>query len=205
MELKWIIINEDYLNYLRNEGDERIPHSNYGGYKFKPFLGVLFEHNGFDYVTQISHYQQRHAFIKQDLDFIKIFNVSDGKPIAVVNLNYMFPVAKEFYFDVDYNQMDQVRKFSSESDKDKYVHLLQSELANIKKTSIVGNAELLIKEKYENPSSKLSSRCVDFYHLEEVASKYVQKYSYRTDLSNKSDYSKFNVLLEEPLNKSNQF
>ena len=52
--MEWKIVNEDYLNYLRHN-ETRIPHSNYGEDKYKPFFGILFETNDFYYVTQISH------------------------------------------------------------------------------------------------------------------------------------------------------
>lgn len=42
--IKWITISEKYLSYLRRM-DSRIPHSDYGKNRFKPFFGVLFETN----------------------------------------------------------------------------------------------------------------------------------------------------------------
>ena len=44
--MEWKIVNEDYLNYLRHN-ETRIPHSNYGEDKYKPFFGILFETNDF--------------------------------------------------------------------------------------------------------------------------------------------------------------
>ena len=51
--MKWINVNEKYLNYLRAfEG--RIPRTDYGSDKYKPFFGILFETEDFYYITQVS-------------------------------------------------------------------------------------------------------------------------------------------------------
>jgi protein AbiQ len=57
--MKWINVNEKYLDYLRAvEG--RIPRTDYGLDKYKPFFGILFETEDFYYITQVSHPQPRH-------------------------------------------------------------------------------------------------------------------------------------------------
>ncbi len=38
----WVVVDEKYLNYLRDI-EPKIPYSDYGENKFKPFLGELFE------------------------------------------------------------------------------------------------------------------------------------------------------------------
>lgn len=40
--MEWLVIDEKYLNYFRNK-ESKIPNSNYGNNKFKPFFGILFE------------------------------------------------------------------------------------------------------------------------------------------------------------------
>lgn len=37
--MKWINVNDNYLDFLR-EYENRIPRTNYGNNKYKPFLGV---------------------------------------------------------------------------------------------------------------------------------------------------------------------
>lgn len=49
--MEWLVIDEKYLDYLRQE-DSRIPKSNYGKDKYKPFFGTLFETEEFYYVTR---------------------------------------------------------------------------------------------------------------------------------------------------------
>ena len=48
----WVIVDEKYLDYLRGF-EPRIPHSNYGEAKLKPFFGALFEVD--ELVSQTSH------------------------------------------------------------------------------------------------------------------------------------------------------
>ena len=73
--LKWVSIPEEYLNYLRDNGDKRIPYSDYGKDKYKPFFGVLFTIGNYAYVTQISHPQERHIAMTEQQDV----NYSDLK------------------------------------------------------------------------------------------------------------------------------
>ncbi len=65
--MEWLVIDEEYLNYLRNY-EERIPRSDYGRDKYKPFFGTLFETEEFCYVSQISHVQERHESMKSNVD-----------------------------------------------------------------------------------------------------------------------------------------
>jgi len=52
--MEWLVIDEKYLDYLRII-DSRIPYSDYGENRYKPFFGVLFETEHFCYVTQMAH------------------------------------------------------------------------------------------------------------------------------------------------------
>lgn len=68
----WKIINEDYTDYLRNKYESRIPHTDYGADKFKPFFGELFRINDLVYVTQVTSPKPRHYKLKESIDFYKI-------------------------------------------------------------------------------------------------------------------------------------
>ena len=137
--MKWITISEQYLNYLR-EKEKRIPHSNYGKNHFKPFFGVLFEIGDFVYVTQVSSAKERHKKMKQNLDFYKLYQGKDDKLLAVVNLNYMFPVPKELIENLDYGKMDEYREFISDEEKSQYIAFLKKEMKLINELDI-GDAE----------------------------------------------------------------
>lgn len=68
--MEWLVIDEKYLDYLRNI-DSRIPYSDYGINKYKTFFGVFISDRIFYYVTQIVHAQKRHEKIKANLDLKK--------------------------------------------------------------------------------------------------------------------------------------
>lgn len=68
--MRWINVNEQYLDYLRKI-ESRIPRTDYGTGKYKPFFGVLFEVGDLYYITQVSHPQPRHEKMKQQKNYIK--------------------------------------------------------------------------------------------------------------------------------------
>ena len=123
--MKWKSIDESYLDYLRNT-EKRVPKSNYGANKYKPFFGELFFVGDLIYVTQVSSPKEKHEKLKNNLDFKKLY--SSGQLIAVVNLNYMFPVPEKYIADVDYDNIEKYRSFASEKEKNDYIYLLKTEI-----------------------------------------------------------------------------
>lgn len=172
----WVIVDEKYLDYLRGF-EPRIPHSNYGESKLKPFFGALFEVDELVYVTQVSHPQTRHLSMRNALDFHKIYlpnesPSSSDRLIAVVNLNYMFPLPKAMLEFLDYSTIEQHRLFSSSVEKGKYIDLLKKEMTEINKLRIAEKASRLYRLKLDYPADKISRRCVDFKFLESKAQAY---------------------------------
>ena len=173
--MKWINVNEKYLDYLR-ASEERIPRTDYGTDKYKPFFGVLFEVGDLYYVTQVSHAQPRHQNLKQQKDFYKIFDPKNPKRlIAVINLNYMFPIPKEQTTPFAKKNIHTYRTFKSETEKSKYIDLLDSELLVINSMDIGKKAEAIYKLKYEKPEHIVSKRCIDFKDMERLALLYSEK------------------------------
>lgn len=170
--MKWINVDENYMNYLRRK-EERIPRTDYGSDRYKPFFGILFEKGDLYYVTQVSHPQGRHYKMKQQKDFYKIFNPKNQKElIAVVNLNYMFPIPKKYTYDFEKNKIDTYRTFESDESKSKYINLLNMELKVINTLDLGTKALLLYDLKYKKPDDSVSKRCIDFKYMEELAGKY---------------------------------
>lgn len=170
--MKWIIVDEDYLTYLRVNGDKRVPLSNYGNEKYKPFFGSLFEENGCCYVTQVSHPQPKHDRLKDTLDFKKVFIPDSNKILAVVNLNYMFPIPKSLYRELDYKDIDKYKDFKNTEEKDKYIDLLHREIDIINCMDISHSSLLVYQNKYDNPGSPLAARSLDYKDLEMLANAY---------------------------------
>jgi protein AbiQ len=173
--MQWINVNERYLDFLRAfEG--RIPRTDYGSDKYKPFFGILFEKDGFYYITQVSHVQQRHMKMKNQPDFFKIYDPQAlSRLIAVVNLNYMFPIPKNEVTPFVKRDIDTYRTFRSEDERNKYIDLLDSKMKMINTLNLSDAAKELYERKYTFPDSRVSQRCLDYKALEEQARKWKGK------------------------------
>ena len=173
---KWVVVDELYLNYLRTF-DARVPFSNYGADKMKPFFGVLFSVGDLVYLTQVSHPQQRHQTVRNSPTFHKIYipDRVQGAPdrlIAVVNLNYMFPMPKSMLKFLQYADIEQYRTFTSDSEKNAYIDLLKKELSAINNATIASKAYRLYQVKNAYPEATMSQHCIDFKTLEAKALAY---------------------------------
>lgn len=170
--MKWINVDENYLDYLRSF-EHRIPITDYGSDKYKPFFGVLFEMDNLYYVTQVSHPQKRHQKMTQQKDFFKLYNPNNPtRLIAVVNLNYMFPIPKEYTHDFEKKKIDTYRTFESEKEKGKYIDLLDTELKAINTLNLDKKALFIYNLKYDKPDDRVSKRCIDFKNMEKFAKLY---------------------------------
>jgi len=147
----------------------RIPFSNYGDSKFKPFFGVLFEVSDLYYITQISHAQKRHYKIKEAIDFYKIYHPNQDRLLSVINLNYMFPIPKSEIYPLEYKNIEECRTFEDDSEKSKYINLLKTEIKEINKRDFSVIAKDIYNKKYLYPDSALSKRCLDYKKLESIA------------------------------------
>jgi len=170
--MQWKNVNEEFLEWLRNNYEGRIPNTNYGAHSYKPFFGNLFEIGDLVYVTQISSPKPRHNNVKQSLDFYKIYHPNDNAFIAVVNLNYMFPVHKTLLSPLRYADIYKYRNFVSDDEKSKYIDLLRTELKEINNLRLVDASQKIYALKYDKPNHPVSQRSFDFKSLEEACKKY---------------------------------
>ena len=170
--MKWCTVEEDFLNYLRS-CETRIPMTNYGPDKFKPFFGELFSIGDFLYLTQVAHPQARHEYIREDVDFYKFYKKNNNLSF-VVNLNYMFPVLKSKIVEVTYKDIDTFRTFKDETEKNAYITLMKQEMKAIKARELDVAAQNLYLRKYKFPADRVSMRCVDFKDLENKCITYIQ-------------------------------
>lgn len=139
-------------------------------------LSLVFYLRWVIYITQVSHAQPRHHGLKQQKDFYKIFDPKNPKRlIAVVNLNYMFPIPKAETTPFEKKEIHTYRTFKSEEEKSKYIDLLDAELAMINSLDIGTKAEELYKLKYEKPEHIVSKRCIDFKDMERLALQFKDK------------------------------
>ena len=167
--MKWINVNGKYLDYLR-AFEKRIPNSYYGIDKYKPFFGVLFEKGDLLYITQVSHPKDRHNKLKQQKDFYKIYDPDNhSRLIAVVNLNYMFPIPKKEVTPFEKKKLDTYRTFKSVEEKSKYIDLLDKEIKTINNMNLASAAQDIYNLKYKYPNNNIAKRCLDFKMLEKYA------------------------------------
>ncbi len=172
---EWKIINEGYTDFLRNKFDKRIPNTNYGKDRIKPFFGSLFTVDDLVYVTQVSSPKPRHNNMKNSIDFYKIIEPKSNRLIAVINLNYMFPVPINELTKLNYSDIDKYVAFKDTATRNKYISLLKTEMAEIQKLPLEQAALALYQRKYSKPDDKISQRCFDFKDLEKGAYEWTQK------------------------------
>lgn len=167
----WCTISKKYIDYLKKY-DSRIPDVDYGTDKYKPFFSPLFEKNGLIYVSQVSSKKERHLKMKESIDFIKIFDKENKNLLAVVNLNYMFPVPKNEIIEVKYKEIDNFRTFKDFGQKTKYIKLLQYQMKVIENKNIEKLALTVYKDV--NTNFFLKNRSLPFTLLEEKALEYLK-------------------------------
>lgn len=87
-KIQWYIINKNYINYLK-QFDSKVQNINYSNTS-KPYLGIIFNINNFNYYVPISSVKSKHYSMSNNVDFIKIIN--NNKILSVINLNNMIPI-----------------------------------------------------------------------------------------------------------------
>jgi hypothetical protein len=150
-----------YCDYLR-EYDNRVPF-NSGSKSTRPFIGVVFQINSFQYYAGLTSPKPKHQNMDDAIDFIKIDN---GK-LGAINLNLMIPIPSCLLTKVDINSVNS-----------NYKILLQNQLSWCNelqnKNKIIKNSNNLYKILQNDTSNinPLRSRCCDFISLEKKCLEY---------------------------------
>lgn len=195
----WIQIDEEYLKYLKNHEDARVPNQDYGKHRFKPFF-KLFKLKGTDitYVSQVSHPQKRHESIKPNIDFYKIYD-DRNELSGVVNLNMMFPVLDKYIIEYDMKMIEERVAFKEGYDFTYYenrLNLYEDIINNV--SPIKKNAIEVYTNKYTRNDPRLSSRSLDFKQLEARGIEYeLSEILERDDISVRASRRGFKVKIEE--------
>ena len=138
------------------------------GKSTRPFIGVIVICNDKQYCVPLSSPKEKHKTMKNDVDFMKIF---DGdKLIAVLNFNEMIPVRTDVIAPLN------MRQEKNDDVKTKhYKKMTSKQLSFCQKNqdTIVRKAnrlyDLITSEK---ASFNLRKRCCDFVKLESVLARY---------------------------------
>ena len=152
-------VRDEYIDYLIKNTDEK--NIRYNKNEKRPYIGILFTVNEYDYFAPLSHPQEKHKKMNETIDFIKLENGQLG----VINLNNMMPVPKFC-----------LKLIDVECQEEKYRNLLLNQIYEIsrkekiikRKSFILYNIVLSGELKHE----KLINRCNNFEILEEKALKY---------------------------------
>lgn len=160
---KIVKVDSKYCDYLRQFDDKVI--YNAGSKELRPFVGILFTVDGYEYFAPLSSPKPKHAVMKTQIDFVKI----DGGRLGVVNFNNMIPVSSKNYEPFD---LDATPATTSELNRQ---NLLKSQLYWLNRDiKSITHKAVSLYEKYRDDKLHISikSRCCNFIMLEEVSKKY---------------------------------
>lgn len=156
-------LNSEYCDYLR-QFDNRVPY-NYDRKKLRPFVGILFEVNGFKYFAPLSSPKPKHKTMKTTLDFFKISNGDLG----AINFNNMLPVTDKNIIELDLD------KECSTRNEEKYIKMLKEQLfwLNRNDDKIYDRSKKLYNKYIDGTLNKsIAKRCCDFKLLEQKCIEY---------------------------------
>ena len=161
MDLKFFTVEDSYIQYLKGF-DTNVP-NNYSS--TKPFIGVLFDINGLDYIAPLTSAKPKHAKIRNSNPAaFKVFDGSTtGDLLALVQLNNMIPVRKE-----------NISKFDVKSRDIKYQFLLLKEINYIRtnRDKLLKKASKLYDLVVNKKISNFVNISCDFKLLESASSNY---------------------------------
>lgn len=161
MSLKFYEVDRNYIKFLKEHGDSKIPNIEYGLHK-KFFCGIVFTVNNFNYFVHVSSYNKKlsTSFLIKEIDK----DTKQLKAISSLRFSFMFPCPIEYLNQIDFSKEDE-----------KYWNLLRKELhyCNINREKISKLAKQIYKlglsEKYRN----LFNIC-NFKRLEEKCMEYIE-------------------------------
>ena len=182
--LKFITIDQNYLKTLHDSCRE--VYYKPTGYEKKPYIGILVEENGIEYVIPLSSAKEKHKLWKNvDTDRFLIFENcktaetgtkdiyvknKDGTfkhILSVIDLKKMIPIKSGLYSEVDLNP----------SKKDSVQEIKYKVLLNIEYTfclkiidSVIQKASKLYEKQIS--TGKVIKFCCDFKLLEEKCREY---------------------------------
>lgn len=162
MKLKFYEVDSEYIKYLRENGDSKIPNIQYEKRK-KFFCGIVLTINNFNYFAPVSSYNKKAhtTFLIMDKDR----KTKELKAISSLRFSFMFPCPIEYL-----NQKD----FSKEDEK--YQVLLRKELhyCNINREKIKKLANEVYNLGIKEVTRKKFNIC-DFKKLEEKCLEYTKR------------------------------
>lgn len=161
MKLKFYEVDSEYIKYLKENGDNRIPNIEYEKHK-KFFCGIVLTINNFNYFAPVSSYNKKAHTVFLIMDKDK--QTKELSPISSLRFSFMFPCPIQYLSQKDFSKEDV-----------KYQVLLRKELyyCNINREKI----KKLAKQVYKlgmKEESRIRFNICDFKKLEERCLEYMQ-------------------------------
>lgn len=160
MSLKFYEVDSEYIKYLKENGDDKIPNIEYKKHK-KFFCGIVLTINNFNYFAPVSSYNKKvhTSFLIMDKDK----ETKKLKPISSLRFSFMFPCPIEYLSQKDFSKEDE-----------KYRNLLRKELryCNKNREKIKKLANEVYKLGLKEETRKKFNIC-NFKKLEETYFRYI--------------------------------
>lgn len=160
MTLKFYEVDSEYIKYLKENGDEKIPNIDYKKHK-KFFCGIVLTINNFNYFAPVSSYNKKvhTSFLIMDKDK----ETKKLKAISSLRFSFMFPCPIEYLSQKDFSKEDE-----------KYRNLLRKELryCNKNREKIKKLANEVYKLGLKEETRKKFNIC-NFKKLEETYFRYI--------------------------------
>lgn len=160
MKLKFYEVDSEYIKFLKENGDDKIPNIDYEKHK-KFFCGVVLTINNFNYFAPVSSFNRKQHTVFLIMDRDK--NTKEMVPISSLRFSFMFPCPIEYL-----NQKD----FSKEDEKYKNLLIKELHYCNINREKIKKKAMEIYKLGMNNETRKRFNIC-DFKKLEEKCLEYI--------------------------------
>ncbi len=163
INLKIVRIDSNYCDFLRKYDNKVIYNKN--DKELRPFIGILFSINDYEYFAPLSSPKPKHQKMKNSLDFFKI---KDGE-LGAINFNNMIPVKENNYSLINLNEK------VSTMEELKYQKLLREQLLWLNASYYqIKNKSMKLYNLYNNGKlpENIKSRCCNFKLLEEKSEEY---------------------------------
>lgn len=160
MKLKFYKVDGEYIKYLKENADDKIPNLEYENHK-KFFCGIVLTINNFNYFAPVSSYNKKAHTVFLIMD--KDRKTKELKPISSLRFSFMFPCPIEYL-----NQKD----FSKEEEKYKNLLIKELHYCNENREKIKKLANMVYKLGLNERSRERFNIC-DFKKLEEKCLEYI--------------------------------
>lgn len=160
MNLKFYEVDSEYIKYLREHGDKKIPNIEYEKHN-KFFCGIVLTINNFNYFAPVSSYNKKAHTVFLIMD--KDRKNKELKPISSLRFSFMFPCPIEYLNQKDFSKEDK-----------KYQVLLRKELhyCNTNREKIKKMANQVYKLGINEKTRQKFNIC-NFKKLEEKCLEYI--------------------------------